>query len=529
MIACYINLIRTTFTSILGGQHSHLQHVDQGTVEIVQLRAPGVSRLDSEFLRNEMELKHLFPEVQDAAVRDGILQRLLGTEHPIPSLYTLFKDLRYLDPAARAVKALLPEPAKGTIRQNLRFLYSPQEKANNSLVIQDSEILYTTISGNFNDRFDLAIRELFLCALRYFTDPAQISSKKDMNPIKQTVNAPKRFLGFKLLEFARQLGFKIQEVNGVLEEPGGRLLTDMLSNLPREIFKWDGTIPENLSVSFKEYLSKATITADSTLQPSITTIGGGEPLSQRCGRGCGGPVDDKDRVHLFLRKLHAPLSDFQQGGSDISSFYVKRCIYLAFFGPTHIPGTVEPSMSGGTREQDSEPAMDIGLGGIDQQLPDPVVDNPGPRPNAGLIELPQESRILNEAFSLRSALINSPQLEVTFRSVNEEFLYRVPFSRKGVEDQARLLAERGRSLMDERGHHWVWNQCYDVLVETETRTLIVVGSIKDHASVEDDSLPAESRMHKRRGQNVIGNRVNADDLVHKARGQHATIEEEDEL
>jgi hypothetical protein len=186
-------------------------------------------------------------------------------------------------------------------------------------------------------------------------------------------------------------------------------------------------------------------------------------------------------------------------------------------------------MSDGIREQNIEPAMDVELGGINQQLPDRVVDNPDPRLNAGPIEQPQESRILNEAFLLRSALINSPQLEVTFRSINGGFLYRVPFSRKDVENQARLIAERGRSLMDERGKHWVWNQCYDVLVETETSTLIVVGSIRDYVSVEDDSLPVESRMHKRRGQNVIGSRVNAGDLVHKTRGQHATIEEEEEL
>jgi hypothetical protein len=253
-----------------------------------------------------MQSRHLFPEIQDAAVRAGILQRLLEIERPIPSLYTLFKDLGYLEPAAKAVKALLPESAKGTLRQNLRFLSSLLPgTADNSLAIQESEILHTTISGNFDDLFDLAVRELFLCALGYFTNLAQISSKKDMNPIKQTVNAPKRFLGFKLIEFAHQLGFKIQTIDGMLEEPGERLLTDMLNNLPREIFKFNGSVPESLSVSFKEYLSNATITADSTLRPSITTVGIGEPLSQRCGRCCGGPVDDEDRLHLFLRKVHA--------------------------------------------------------------------------------------------------------------------------------------------------------------------------------------------------------------------------------
>jgi hypothetical protein len=61
----------------------------------------------------------------------------------------------------------------------------------------------------------------------------------------------------------------------------------------------------------------------------------------------------------------------------------------------------------------------------------------------------------------------------------------VPFSRNEVENQVRLIAEQGRSLIDEHDKHWVWNQCYDILVKTETGTLIIVGSIKDPTSIED--------------------------------------------
>ncbi len=85
--------------------------------------------------------------------------------------------------------------------------------------------------------------------------------------------------------------------------------------------------------------------------------------------------------------------------------------------------------------------------------------------------------------------------------------------------------------MDERGRHWLWDQCYDVLVETETRTLVVVGSIRDHTSVDEEYLVVESGMHKRRGrggQLLIGNRVSDGDLPHKARNQLVMIAEEEE-
>ncbi|KIM93529.1 hypothetical protein OIDMADRAFT_35637 [Oidiodendron maius Zn] len=303
----------TTWGGILGEQRPSFQHVDQRTVELVQLRVPGVSALDAAFLRGSMQSGHLFPEIRDPTMRAGIEQRLLRIEHPIPSIYTLFKDLRYLEPAAKAVKALLPGLAKQTLRQSLRFISSlPATAATStySLAIQDSEITYTTISGSFPYLFDLAIRQLFLCALRYFTSPANVSSKKDMNPVKQTMNGPKRFLGFKLMELAHRLGFKIPEVDEMHQDPGERLLADMLNGLLKEIFRSDGMVPENLSTSFREYLSSSTIVVEGNLQPSITTPGAGEPLSRRYRRGCGVAPDDNDCLYLFLRRMYMPLNDF---------------------------------------------------------------------------------------------------------------------------------------------------------------------------------------------------------------------------
>jgi hypothetical protein len=44
---------------------------------------------------------------------------------------------------------------------------------------------------------------------------------------------------------------------------------------------------------------------------------------------------------------------------------------------------------------------------------------------------------------------------------------------------ARIYAKAGLSLMDERGRHWLWNECYDALVETESRRIMVIGTIQD--------------------------------------------------
>jgi len=96
-------LIKKVWTRILGENISLIHSVDQRTVELVQLRAPCISKMDAGFIKQNMLSQELFPEIKDPAIRAEIERRLLEIEQPIPSIFTLFKDLRYLDPAARAV------------------------------------------------------------------------------------------------------------------------------------------------------------------------------------------------------------------------------------------------------------------------------------------------------------------------------------------------------------------------------------------------------------------------------------------
>lgn len=123
------------------------------------------------------------------------------------------------------------------------------------------------------------------------------------------------------------------------------------------------------------------------------------------------------------------------------------------------------------------------------------------------------------------------ELQVTFVSKNGRPLGQVPFTRQAVDNHAKSMAEKGFSIMDERGKHWLWDECYNVLVETETRKLIVVGSARDHTFIEEEYLEVESGMHKRRdrsGQLLIGNRVSDRELPHKLRGQQVIIKEKEE-
>jgi hypothetical protein len=58
--------------------------------------------------------------------------------------------------------------------------------------------------------------------------------------------------------------------------------------------------------------------------------------------------------------------------------------------------------------------------------------------------------------------------------VDENILSSVPFSRQSVEDEAKRYGGEGYSLIDERGKYWLWDDCYNTLLEIESQTLIVV-------------------------------------------------------
>ncbi|KAM3064702.1 hypothetical protein ACMFMF_011794 [Clarireedia jacksonii] len=480
-ISHYIEVIRRTWSKILSDDATLMEKLDEDTVKSIELRVPAVSRLDAGFVKEQMKTKALFRHTIDPVVRRNIEHKVLELDYLIPSIFTLFKDLRFLEPVSKAIRAILPEPddKKRTLRESLRFLCLASTNDRKSIDIQDSEISFSTVLGSFDYIFDLAIRQLYLCAMRYFTDPSNLSSKKNMNPIRQTVNAPKRFLGFRLLNLSRRLGFRTLNIPEALEDPTERLLNDMLNTLPKEIFRFQGSPPTSLIEAFTEYLSSSTIVTNRTIAPSITSVGVGEPLSRRCGRAC--VTTSEDRVHLFLRTMHRQLGEYASDGVDISSFFVKRCIYLAFFGYIHISDEDKGDMSSNKMPviADGVNLDELGIGSES----DEAIHNTEPEELVLQIDDDRSTHNTEPGQLMQSApeieqeqLLVNPDLQVDFIDVEENILARVSFSKQVVNGAAKHYAESNYSLMDEFGKYWTWEECYDHLVDIEKKIIIVVES-----------------------------------------------------
>ena len=323
--------------------------VDESTMAQIQLRAPAVSKCDYEFITRKMRSGELFPGINDSVKRTNVLQHLLAIDYLIPSLFTLFRDIRYLEPAAELLKALVPpiQDTTATLRGCLRSHFMCLEANDTTLPVQQSEGSYIKVAGNYQDLFELALRQLWLCSFRYVSITVGNAPKRDMNPVKRTTNAPNYFLWFKLVELAHHLGFKSPEITRVLQDdPVERVVVEMLAKfLPPQMGTLDDTQAHNVTRIIKGYLNRPTIAVATAAvnrgsAPCATVPGLGEPVVQRCGiRADDGP-ENIDRSDLFLYTVHAPSCDYQNTGDDISSFFVKRCRYLAFLGPTRISDVV---------------------------------------------------------------------------------------------------------------------------------------------------------------------------------------------
>ncbi|CAG8893568.1 unnamed protein product [Penicillium nalgiovense] len=112
-VACYWELIFTTFSRLVGGREELLLLIDGVTVELLQSRVPK-SRKDLQSLQVELEEGRLFPNFSEEA-RQDIWARLKEIDYPIPTLKTFFKDRLYLEVAQSVMKRLFVQPRREKI------------------------------------------------------------------------------------------------------------------------------------------------------------------------------------------------------------------------------------------------------------------------------------------------------------------------------------------------------------------------------------------------------------------------------
>jgi len=440
-----------------------MMQTDAAFIESIQSRSPALSFSDYECLKIAMESGELLPEVVDPEKRAGITQSLLATEELIPSLYTLIKDIRYLQQPAKLLAKFLPESRKKTLRQRWFHHFTGPRNSNDSIIIQQGVLQYTPFLRPHLDYFDVCYQQLWLCAYRVYKYPNAYGSSL-------------------IADLADKLGFSTPKIDSeLMKDPAQAMIKKSLEDVfhilrPNEKFDLDFSKASPVITSFKEYVFSLQTAPEHTTLPFITVDGIGTPILYRCGHG---QMDTRDLANLFLDKIHAPLHQYGRNGDGISSFYVKRSRHIAFFGRMDLlenqeGSSTHPEVSSSTSNyQQPDTSLDLTTSPSHQA------------PSANREPRPYQALVSNE--------------RVVRFDENGVVLQEVPFRKEEVNSQAKEYADQGRKLsVKDNGGYFLWEDCFDILIRTRQSVVTVSTVVESWAGKRRWGVPIPEKLQPAR-------------------------------
>jgi hypothetical protein len=147
-----------------------MQMVDQATVKALELTAPKSSQRDAQELHGQLISGQIFGafNLQD---RELIWSQLCTISGLIPSLFTLFEDLKYLQACAGSMTHLVEPTPRQTMRAALDNKFYGVSQVPDQCIDQQAR--------KTSDDWDLAYRQLWLYTMQHYRElPAPPKEKK---------------------------------------------------------------------------------------------------------------------------------------------------------------------------------------------------------------------------------------------------------------------------------------------------------------------------------------------------------------
>lgn len=311
-IVSYLSLILRTWTHIMGSE-SLLEFVDTEAVEELQLRAPGVSQLDEEYITAAIRSGRVFKKLQDMGIREGIVGRMIQIDYVIPSIYTLQQDFKYHRQCNNVVKALLAKEST---------TFWSAERSAREVFAKEVPVHSQSL---FQDRWKL----LILYIMRNLVELSQESSLLEDSETKPEPRMHDPRAWHSLAYEAKQLGFNSKVVLEILaQDPDKQSATTFLltARNPDE-FEYDPQEFDLLVTQVANALGQARKREVARTTPQLTVPHPGEPIVRRCGRQFSHAYN-RDRTFLtkecFEGVVHRDI--------DITSLFVRKSVFLAFWG-----------------------------------------------------------------------------------------------------------------------------------------------------------------------------------------------------
>jgi hypothetical protein len=270
-----------------------------------------------------MSNKDLFPSVVDENVRQALLQNILQLSVLIPTLWTFFETLKYLEPCCDALKQIIGNNMKSTIRSSLMGSYFPRE----SVIIQTSEHHEVAYVRDSPPRIaaQIAYVQLWAFCARHFDGLTSFTPKKENKKTKPVATAPNPALFQHLARFAIAQGFKLPNAVKLASEDSQRTLA--LEYLQ----KANPTSTSIHSDLIQKVVSVAVRPAEDHENGEDEEEAGYLPVERRCGRPFEYDYLNHDRRSMFLPCIYGSHSY-----SEVTINFVRHDLFTHIFGPFKI-------------------------------------------------------------------------------------------------------------------------------------------------------------------------------------------------
>jgi hypothetical protein len=212
----YLNHIAKAWKRILrcGDTMLPSSAVDAATVQSLELLAPKHSDIDKALVIDLMERGEIFPSQNDRGIRKSLVENICAFPGVIPSLRTFFETLKYLEPLCEALRRLLGEQMKRTIRSSLAGLFFAPSK--NMVQLNEAEDVEIKVTLNQQDAMMVAYTELWAFCSRHFDGLTASTPRKEIGGSKPHVKGPNPVVWQHFAKFAVSRGFQIAHAQALV-------------------------------------------------------------------------------------------------------------------------------------------------------------------------------------------------------------------------------------------------------------------------------------------------------------------------
>ncbi|KAJ0418856.1 hypothetical protein BJY00DRAFT_324647 [Aspergillus carlsbadensis] len=323
-IITYLDHIGDFWSSMVAPGPSALKKIDADTIDSLQLLAPGKCRTDAQKARGLVLGGEVFAGFDDER-RRLIWNRMQEFDGLIPSLYTFFEDFKYLESCSRCIKRLIG-PSTSSVWGSMSYIFTPSE--GDEGVIQTSESTVRMERASDAERLEKAYLQVWLYAMRHYPlMPPDPKNDDDLLAKPARGKADDRVI-YEMAELARRLGFDSPEIRALTGgSPDHQIARAALLQARKPgRFQYDPQQFDNLVQRVVECFAAA--------------------VPEEPGETCELLADSSDSPLLFLDRLHADV----EVADTITTFFVRRCVYFAFFG--------KPTQSGSGGDHTRHPPTD---------------------------------------------------------------------------------------------------------------------------------------------------------------------------